>query len=50
MLEGDAASINGRDRTDAFNECMKKNYPGIKVLGEPSKWDGGARSRSCRRS
>ena len=27
MLEGDTASINGRDRTDAFNACMKANYP-----------------------
>ena len=40
MLEGDVASINGRDRTDAFNECMQKNFSGIKVYGEPSKWDG----------
>jgi simple sugar transport system substrate-binding protein/ribose transport system substrate-binding protein len=40
MLEGDVASINGRDRTEAFNDCMKQNYPGIKVFGEPSKWDG----------
>lgn len=40
MLEGDTASINGRDRTDAFNACMKQNYPGITVHGEPSQWDG----------
>jgi len=40
MLQGDVASINGRDRTESFNECMKKNFPGIKVFGEPSKWDG----------
>jgi ABC-type sugar transport system substrate-binding protein len=40
MLQGDVASINGRDRTEAFNECMKKNFPGIKVFGQPSKWDG----------
>src|SRR6266496_3825254 len=26
MLEGDLASINGRDRTEAFNDCMKQNY------------------------
>jgi simple sugar transport system substrate-binding protein/ribose transport system substrate-binding protein len=39
MLEGDLASINGRDRTEAFNQCMKQSYPGIKVFGEPSKWD-----------
>lgn len=40
MLEGDLASINGRDRTDAFNSCMKAKFPGIVVHGEPSKWDG----------
>src|SRR3954453_1669984 len=40
MLEGDVASINGRDRTQAFAACMKKSYHGIKVFGEPSKWDG----------
>jgi len=39
MLEGDVASINGRDRTDAFASCMKQNFPGIKVHAEPSKWD-----------
>jgi simple sugar transport system substrate-binding protein/ribose transport system substrate-binding protein len=39
MLEGDLASINGRDRTTAFNACMKKDFPHIKVFGEPSKWD-----------
>ena len=40
MLEGDTASINGRDRTDAFESCMKKNFPDIMVHAEPSKWDG----------
>jgi ribose transport system substrate-binding protein len=40
MLEGDLASINGRDRTEAFNECMKRDFPGIKVFGEATKWDG----------
>ena len=40
MLQGDLASINGRDRTEAFNECMKSNYPGITVYGEATNWDG----------
>ncbi|ETK36927.1 sugar ABC transporter substrate-binding protein [Microbispora sp. ATCC PTA-5024] len=40
MLQGDLASINGRDRTEAFNDCMKQNYPGIKVFGEAANWDG----------
>ncbi|MBS2966580.1 sugar ABC transporter substrate-binding protein [Actinocrinis puniceicyclus] len=40
MLEGDLASINGRDRTEAFNSCMKQNFPGITVYGEATNWDG----------
>ncbi|MFB0614811.1 sugar ABC transporter substrate-binding protein [Streptomyces sp. AGS-58] len=40
MLEGGLDSINGRDRTEAFNDCMKRNYPGVKVLGEATNWDG----------
>ncbi|MFF2993192.1 sugar ABC transporter substrate-binding protein [Streptomyces sp. NPDC057950] len=40
MLEGGLDSINGRDRTEAFNECMKKNYPDIKVFGEATNWEG----------
>lgn len=39
MLEGDLASINGRDRTEAFNDCMKKDFPGITVYGEAANWD-----------
>ncbi|WP_284745955.1 sugar ABC transporter substrate-binding protein [Amycolatopsis sp. RTGN1] len=39
MLEGGLDSINGRDRTDAFNECMKTNFPGITVFGEATNWD-----------
>ena len=40
MLQGGLDSINGRDRTEAFNDCMKKDYPGIKVFGEATNWDG----------
>jgi len=40
MLEGGLDSINGRDRTEAFNECMKANFPDIKVFGEATNWDG----------
>ncbi|MGW4943995.1 sugar ABC transporter substrate-binding protein [Actinoplanes sp. NPDC004185] len=40
MLQGDLASINGRDRTEAFNDCMKKDFPGIKVFGEVTDWKG----------
>jgi ribose transport system substrate-binding protein len=41
MLQGDLASINGRDRTEAFNDCMKKNFPGVTVFGEATNWDAG---------
>lgn len=37
-LMGDQATNNGRDRTTGFNDCMKKNYPGIKVIQEPTYW------------
>jgi simple sugar transport system substrate-binding protein/ribose transport system substrate-binding protein len=40
MFEGDLSSINGRDRTEAFNECMKQNFPGITVFGEATEWKG----------
>ncbi|MEV5817911.1 sugar ABC transporter substrate-binding protein [Micromonospora harpali] len=38
MLQGGLDSINGRDRTEAFNECMAKEFPGIKVFGEATDW------------
>ncbi|MEU1606977.1 sugar ABC transporter substrate-binding protein [Micromonospora matsumotoense] len=38
MLQGGLDSINGRDRTEAFNECMGKEFPGIKVFGEATDW------------
>jgi simple sugar transport system substrate-binding protein/ribose transport system substrate-binding protein len=40
MLQGDVASINGRDRTEAFNDCMKKDFPNIRVFGEVTDWKG----------
>lgn len=45
MLQGDLASINGRDRTEAFNDCMKQNYPNITVFGEATNWDGALASQ-----
>jgi len=38
-LEGDLTSSNGADRTNAFNQCMKKNDPGVKIIGDPTVWD-----------
>ncbi len=45
MLQGDLASINGRDRTEAFNECMKTNFPDIQVFGEATNWDANTASQ-----
>ena len=39
-FEGDLTSINGRDRSQSFGDCMSKDYPGIKVLAEPTNWAG----------
>ena len=45
MFEGDLASINGRDRTEAFNDCMKAKFPNIKVFGEAANWDAATASQ-----
>ncbi len=39
-FQGDLASINGRDRSEAFKECMDKNYPDIKVFELATEWKG----------
>ncbi len=39
QLEGDLGSLNGRDRSDAFNACMKQKYPALKVVNYPTKWN-----------
>ncbi|MEU8568671.1 sugar ABC transporter substrate-binding protein [Streptomyces pathocidini] len=39
-LQGALDSINGRDRSEAFAACMKKNYPAIKVFELPTDWKG----------
>ena len=38
QIMGDLVSVNGRDRTESFRDCMKANYPGIEVLEIPAKW------------
>ncbi|MFE3454409.1 sugar ABC transporter substrate-binding protein [Nonomuraea sp. NPDC059194] len=40
-LMGALSSVNGRDRAEAFRECMKTKFPGITVFEEPTEWDGG---------
>jgi simple sugar transport system substrate-binding protein/ribose transport system substrate-binding protein len=37
-LEGDLTSSNGADRTDAFNQCMAKNDPHVKIISDPTMW------------
>jgi ABC-type sugar transport system substrate-binding protein len=37
-LEGDLTSSNGADRTNAFNQCMAANDPGVHVLADPTTW------------
>ncbi|GAB2511659.1 sugar ABC transporter substrate-binding protein [Nocardia heshunensis] len=37
-FQGDLSSINGRDRSQAFADCMHTRYPGIKVIEIPTEW------------
>jgi simple sugar transport system substrate-binding protein/ribose transport system substrate-binding protein len=39
-FQGSLSSVNGRDRSEAFASCMKKDYPGITVFEEPTDWEG----------
>jgi ribose transport system substrate-binding protein len=39
-FQGALSSINGRDRSEAFKECMTKQFPNIKVFEEPTDWEG----------
>ena len=38
-LQGDLLNSSGRDRTDGFESCMKQNYPAIKILARPTRWE-----------
>ncbi|GAA2771806.1 sugar ABC transporter substrate-binding protein [Streptomyces rameus] len=39
QIMGDLASVNGRDRSEAFRSCVTKKYPGLKILEIPAKWE-----------
>ena len=39
-FQGALSSINGRDRSEAFKECMTSKFPGITVFEEPTDWEG----------
>lgn len=38
QIMGDLASVNGRDRAEAFRDCMATQYPDLEVLEIPAKW------------
>lgn len=38
QIEGDLASVNGRDRTAAFSQCVRRRYPHIRVLDIAAGW------------
>ncbi|MEU5014631.1 sugar ABC transporter substrate-binding protein [Streptomyces sp. NPDC021749] len=42
QIMGDLASVNGRERSEAFRACVRKNYPDLKVLEIPAKWESDA--------
>ncbi|AZM48730.1 ABC transporter substrate-binding protein [Streptomyces sp. WAC 06738] len=39
QIMGDLASVNGRERSEAFRSCVKEKYPDLKVLEIPAKWE-----------
>ncbi|MEU2715385.1 sugar ABC transporter substrate-binding protein [Streptomyces sp. NPDC007205] len=39
QIMGDLASVNGRDRSQAFRSCVRKKYPKLEVLEVPAKWE-----------
>lgn len=38
-LQGNLASVNGSDRSDGFNDCMKERYPAVEIISRPTDWD-----------
>lgn len=37
-LMGDLATINGRDRSAGYRDCLAKEFPGIKLIEKPTYW------------
>ncbi|WP_164478683.1 sugar ABC transporter substrate-binding protein [Mycolicibacterium stellerae] len=37
-LQGDLASIAGKERSEGFLNCMKESFPSIKIVSTPTKW------------
>jgi ABC-type sugar transport system substrate-binding protein len=38
-LQGSFASINGRQRSEGFHDCMVKEHPKITLIERPTDWD-----------
>lgn len=38
-LQGAFTSINGRDRTKGFHDCIKQEFPNIQLIEKPTDWD-----------
>jgi ribose transport system substrate-binding protein len=38
QIMGDLASVNGRERSEAFRDCVKAKFPGLQVLEVPAEW------------
>ena len=39
-LQGAFSSINGRERSEGFHDCMTKEHPKIELIETPTDWDG----------
>jgi ribose transport system substrate-binding protein len=39
ILEGDLASLNGKDRTDGCTKIIQSSYPNLKTVEYATKWD-----------
>jgi len=38
-LQGALSSVEGRERTAGFRDCMERSFPGIKLIERPTDWD-----------
>ena len=38
-LQGAATSINGRERSQGFHDCMTQEHPNIELIERPTDWD-----------
>jgi ABC-type sugar transport system substrate-binding protein len=38
-LQGAFSTINGRERSEGFHDCITKEYPNIELIERPTDWD-----------